>query len=523
MDMKHARFLIVLCALLLLCLLPTTAGAADYADIWIDVDTENTYWSIDANGWASKHIDQPVTGGWVHYAKASGDTPATLTLNNAHLKNKAGLAVIYVLDVSPLSVVLIGENTITYDDNGNNEPFMVASSSKHGVTIQGQGTGASLAITNDAYSIAFHVTDNLTVRNCSITATNTNVPDAARVDSADMTIDGASFKAENKYNTYASGLVVEAFSWSMNGVRTVEGGIVTVINGGVLEAKGPRYGLYVGYGDLIMSGKDSRITGAATGGGSDACGIYVYETDDLTYGNINVNGGTIIGEGGRYGIYAEQNINFQGNRMEASAKPETVAAKRFSIFSTAYATEPIDLLAIVAGEKLTLGAAGNLPVVTGAKKPYFASNQTSGDVIDGILLQAKENTRVVVQTPGGLVKFNPNDGTGTMEDIVVLRNAQYTLPASTFTPPAGMKFKAWAYNNPDGDQFPIGQKIMLEADVTFYAIWEVDPGGGVIPPVVPPDVPKTGDSANYALWVGMLALGVAGVAALVVARKKRKA
>ena len=67
------------------------------------------------------------------------------------------------------------------------------------------------------------------------------------------------------------------------------------------------------------------------------------------------------------------------------------------------------------------------------------------------------------------VSFNANGGTGTMTAATVESGAEYTLPACTFTAPAGQQFKAWSV---DGNEKAAGATITVNANTTVTAVWE---------------------------------------------------
>ena len=72
---------------------------------------------------------------------------------------------------------------------------------------------------------------------------------------------------------------------------------------------------------------------------------------------------------------------------------------------------------------------------------------------------------------GYTVKFDANGGTGTMTDETNQLDG-YALPECGFTAPSGMKFKAWAVNGVNGDQYAVNDEFNVTDNVTFYAIWE---------------------------------------------------
>ena len=67
------------------------------------------------------------------------------------------------------------------------------------------------------------------------------------------------------------------------------------------------------------------------------------------------------------------------------------------------------------------------------------------------------------------VKFSANGGSGSKDAESVAEGTSYTLPENPYTPPMGMKFKAW---DMAGTMYQPGDKITVNANITFVAQWE---------------------------------------------------
>ncbi len=91
----------------------------------------------------------------------------------------------------------------------------------------------------------------------------------------------------------------------------------------------------------------------------------------------------------------------------------------------------------------------------------------------------------------------------------------------------GKKTREWTF---DLGELPVGCYV-VEEPVAGYTSRCVNVGehaadrdrcynGGTIMNM---KVPKTGDTANFALWIGMLAVGLAGIATILVIGKRGKA
>ncbi len=112
-----------------------------------------------------------------------------------------------------------------------------------------------------------------------------------------------------------------------------------------------------------------------------------------------------------------------------------------------------------------------LNITSGSKTVTFGVVHTSNTngcylILDDFKIRKRSNAFVV--------KFNPTDGTGTMNDMVTDENAGLTAPTCTFTAPAGKKFAYWYAIDNNENQYTMfeGDEIEdLDQDFYFYAIW----------------------------------------------------
>lgn len=78
----------------------------------------------------------------------------------------------------------------------------------------------------------------------------------------------------------------------------------------------------------------------------------------------------------------------------------------------------------------------------------------------------------------GKVHFDPNGGSGTMQDVNVALGSDYTLPACGFTAPSGKTFKAWKVGN---DEKQANDTITVNGDITVQALWKKKSGSSITP------------------------------------------
>ncbi|OFK79773.1 peptidase [Anaerosphaera sp. HMSC064C01] len=70
------------------------------------------------------------------------------------------------------------------------------------------------------------------------------------------------------------------------------------------------------------------------------------------------------------------------------------------------------------------------------------------------------------------IKFDSNEGSGTMEDVKMDNGSVYELPKCTFTAPSGYEFDAWEYK---GSRAEPGHKYQINGNVTIKALWKKIP------------------------------------------------
>ena len=126
---------------------------------------------------------------------------------------------------------------------------------------------------------------------------------------------------------------------------------------------------------------------------------------------------------------------------------------------------------------------------TGYELDTVTVNGTLAGVIGNVLdVKMNENKTVVVKfktvgtPPIGTpvtITFDKNGGTGTMAAVTKNKGESFTLPACTFTPPAGKEFKAWEV---DGIEKNVGDNIVVNGDKNIKAVWK---DIGSLPPTPP--------------------------------------
>ena len=67
------------------------------------------------------------------------------------------------------------------------------------------------------------------------------------------------------------------------------------------------------------------------------------------------------------------------------------------------------------------------------------------------------------------VSFSANGGTGTMDNVSVAEDSEYTLPANSFTAPTGKEFDKWQIGD---NTYADGAKVTITGNTTVNATWK---------------------------------------------------
>lgn len=114
---------------------------------------------------------------------------------------------------------------------------------------------------------------------------------------------------------------------------------------------------------------------------------------------------------------------------------------------------------------------------------YYVRVKAKGTVL------ASDSQTITIEkfVPSYTVSFDPGEGSGTMDDVVV-KEGDYTLPENGFTAPEGMKYKAWSI---DDVEYQPNAVYFVAKDTVVVALWQEAPV--VIETVATPKLPKSGE------------------------------
>ncbi len=127
-----------------------------------------------------------------------------------------------------------------------------------------------------------------------------------------------------------------------------------------------------------------------------------------------------------------------------------------------------------AGANVDVAVGGGTYTPTETDRAKFTSDEN-------YTVELTDDNKIVLageKLPTWTVKYDQNDGTGTMDDDTVTvdkdaTEAQFTLPPCTFTPPDGKEFDGWAVGSPTAAKNQPGAEITLtQSETTVYALWK---------------------------------------------------
>ena len=431
---KRKLLSIVLSLAMALSLLPATALAAqeESYQVWVG-GTQVT----------SSNMNDVLDDGKVVYTPATDEAAAKLTLTDATITGADEAAYSEMLSAgiisySPLELVLSGTNTIRVPDKRYTYGILARDTS---LTISGDG---SLTITCGNGEGSYGI-----------------------VAGTDLTINGGTITAQTGTGTNFT------YGISANGTVTINDGTVSVgatVNGGMATGVNANSGISINGGTVTASGDSRAFSKNPTIGFENP--VVMVNTNAAEEGATEWNEEDALGGNGSPFKYvhiepapAEKTLTGIAITTNPTKTEYTEGESFDSTGMVVTASYSDDTTAEVTG--YTISPDGALtPNDTAITVSY-----TEGEVTETATL-----TITVAPIPTYTVSFNANDGTGEMADVTEVTGA-YTLPANGFTAPEGQQFKAWAKDSANGDPIAPGTEVTIDADTTFFALWEPIPEG----------------------------------------------
>ena len=244
-----------------------------------------------------------------------------------------------------------------------------------------------------------------------------------------------------------------------------------------------------------------KITGGVifAKGGNDAAGI----GGGSTYGKNSGSGGNVVITGGTVYAYAGDMVIGKKVRAEAighggyadtSNKPSANTIKLPGNYSVRYSDKTDDIpldyeeaKAVCKDYKLSTSAArvsncAKTQVVISAcdhtEKKYTATEKEHAiycancleSLGTGSHVMNKDHVCEICGYKGKVCKigFQANGGSGSMDDVELLKGSEYVLPACGFTSPADKSFDCWMIGK---DTYEPGDKITVTEDTAISASW----------------------------------------------------
>ena len=144
----------------------------------------------------------------------------------------------------------------------------------------------------------------------------------------------------------------------------------------------------------------------------------------------------------------------RGSTLDLTATVDESATDKTVVWSSSDGT----VASVDSTGKVTANKSGTATITVTATN---GTEDTSDDKTDSIT--------ITVNPIMYAVSFDSNGGTGTMENVSVAENSEYTLPANSFTAPTGKEFDKWQI----GDSiYADGAKVTITGDTAVNATWK---------------------------------------------------
>ena len=156
-----------------------------------------------------------------------------------------------------------------------------------------------------------------------------------------------------------------------------------------------------------------------------------------------------------------------GSTMKFDLKALKASSIMFYVFPSSNDAYSVDIT--------VNGATTNYPIPSGEQYKLHRFNYFDGPYTGEFSIKSKNKESrviVVVEVPTVTITFDKNstDATGTMEQLVVPKGTEHTLPSNTFEW-TNHEFQCWTEGSTTGPEIANGAKYTANTDVTLYAKW----------------------------------------------------
>lgn len=211
-------------------------------------------------------------------------------------------------------------------------------------------------------------------------------------------------------------------------------------------------------------------TGIKAEGGDSISAVYA------TGGEVIINGGTFTGVGEQaVQVYDTTELNISGGNFHglgalslSSTGSCTITGGVYNGSSADiyYGGGPLDLSGYQAADGMTIQGRGSAATDNITFPAGMALCDSNGIGIEGTM----DNKVVYTVESCFAVSFAGNDGSGTMDAVMVKSGEEYTLPDCGFTAPEGKVFFCWSI--PDADMYyDVGESFTVTEDTEVMAEW----------------------------------------------------
>ena len=255
-------------------------------------------------------------------------------------------------------------------------------------------------------------------------------------------------------------------------VAQVEGETLTTLGEGIATVSVYADGQWLASTSLTVAGQAPAVDGDATPGDQGEAGDGDAQPDDSTVeggggaqpdGSTVEGGGTGEGEGGSEPPAVTQfTVSFDANGGQGTMDPATVNAD-------AEYTAPECAFTAPDGQEFDCwtNADGTETYPAGTSLGLLAGDTT---------LYAKWKDVEPAPVTHFTVSFDANGGTGEMAPADVDADAEYTVPASTFTAPSGKVFDSWnTAADGTGTKYMPQDAPTIHENMTLFAQWVAAP------------------------------------------------
>ena len=261
-------------------------------------------------------------------------------------------------------------------------------------------------------------------------------------------------------------------------IKVESGGTFIFDQGKIINCQGTNGGAIENSGVVLMNGgiienntafnvQTNDDTGYGGGVDNKAGAVFSWTGGKFSRNAANKNGGAVsVREDSTFNISGK--LECSGNTFGTSGLRQDVylfSGAKMTVSGKLTNTEPI---VVSTQEKPTQNS--YVTLTKGLKGKGTEKNFAKIDSDSMFKIFLDNDGEAVLAVPR-LIVFNPNGGSGEMENVIIGSGMTYALPENGFTPPEGKEFLGWRIGTGNSKIYQPGDSNKIVSNISVYPEW----------------------------------------------------